>query len=177
MTGTPALVNNGRLDMLCANQLGHALYSEMYVDPRRPANHARFIFLDPRATDFFVDWDRVAHDAVGILRAEAGRDPYDRGLSDLIGELSTRSDEFRVRWAAHNVRFHRTGAKRIHHPVVGDLELSYETMELSADDGLSVAIFTAEPGSAAQHALDLLASWTATPEAADVGGERSPEPR
>ena len=100
---------------------------------------------------------------VAHLRSEAGRNPFDRQLSDLIGELSTRSDEFRVRWAAHNVRFHRTGTKRLHHPVVGDLELAYETMELTADDGLSVAVFTAEPGSASQQALDLLASWTATP--------------
>jgi hypothetical protein len=111
------------------------------------------------------------------LFAEAGANPYDRPLLDLVGELSTRSDEFRVRWAAHNVRFHRTGTKHIHHPVVGELHLSYETMELSADAGLSVAIFTAEPGSASQQALDLLASWTATPDAhaSDVHDDRSPD--
>jgi hypothetical protein len=114
-------------------------------------------------SDSYLDWDRIARDVVATLRSAAGRNPYDRELTDLVGELSTRSDEFRVRWAAHNVRFHRTGTKRIHHPVVGDLELSYETMELSADAGLTVAIFTAEPGSASQQALDLLASWTATP--------------
>jgi hypothetical protein len=105
MVGTPAYVRNGRLDILYANQLAHALYSDVLSDPVRPANTARFAFLNPRATQFFADWDRVAHDAVAILRAEVGRDPYDRGLSDLIGELSTRSDEFRVRWAAHNVKF------------------------------------------------------------------------
>jgi hypothetical protein len=106
----------------------------------------------------------VASELVAHLRSQAGRNPYDRPLSDLIGELSTRSDEFRVRWAAHNVRFHRSGVKHIRHPVVGELDLSYETMELSADDGLTVAIFTADAGSASQQALDLLASWTATPE-------------
>jgi transcriptional regulator with XRE-family HTH domain len=175
--GAPATVRNARLDYVGANPLGRALYAPLFDSREQPANSARFTFLDPAAVDFYPEWDRVATELVAHLRSEAGRNPYDRQLSDLVGELSTRSDEFRVRWAAHNVRFHRTGAKRIHHPVVGDLELSYETMELSADDGLSVAIFTAEPGSAAQHALDLLASWTATPEAADVGGERSPEPR
>lgn len=144
--------------------------------PEAQANSARFTFLDPGATDFYPDWDRVASELVAHLRSQAGRNPYDRPISDL-GELSTRSDEFRVRWAAHDVRLHRTGTKRIHHPIVGDLALSYETMELSADDGLGVAIFTAEPASASQQALDLLASWTATPHSADVGGERSPEPR
>jgi hypothetical protein len=116
MTGVPAFVRNGRLDILAANRLGYALYSEVYVDPVRPANTARFMFLDRRADKFFVDWESVANDTVAILRAEAGRNPYDRGLSDLVGELSTRSEEFRTRWAAHNVRFHRTGVKRFHHP-------------------------------------------------------------
>jgi transcriptional regulator with XRE-family HTH domain len=173
----PATVRNARLDYLGANPLGRALYAPLFDSREQPANSARFTFLDPGATDFYPDWDRVASELVAHLRSQAGRNPHDRQLSDLVGELSTRSDEFRVRWAAHNVRFHRTGTKRIHHPVVGHLDLSYETMELSADDGLSVAIFTAEPGSASQDALDLLASWTATPDAADVGSERSPEPR
>jgi transcriptional regulator with XRE-family HTH domain len=162
----PALVRNSRLDHVGANALGRALYAPMFESREQPPNSARFTFLDPAAVDFYTDWDLVASELVAHLRSEAGANPYDRKLSDLVGELSTRSDEFRVRWAAHNVRFHRTGTKHIHHPVVGELELSYETMELSADDGLSVAIFTAEPGSASQQALDLLASWTATPETA-----------
>ena len=114
------------------------------------------------ATDFYVDWEQVATDAVAILRSEAGRDPYDRGLSDLVGELSTRSETFRTRWAAHNVRFHDTGAKRFHHPVVGELQLTYETMHLSADEGLMMFVYTAEVGSKSEEALNLLASWTAT---------------
>jgi transcriptional regulator with XRE-family HTH domain len=162
----PATVRNARLDYIGANALGRALYAPVFDGPQQPANSARFTFLDPAAADFYPEWERVASELVAHLRSEAGRNPYDRQLSDLIGELSTRSDEFRVRWAAHNVRFHRTGTKHIHHAVVGDLQLSYETMELSADDGLSVAIFTAEPGSASEQALDLLASWTATPAAA-----------
>jgi transcriptional regulator with XRE-family HTH domain len=167
----PATVRNARLDYVGANALGGALYAPLFDSREQPANSARFTFLDPAAADFYPDWDRVATELVAHLRSEAGRNPYDRPLSDLVGELSTRSDEFRVRWAAHNVRFHRTGTKRIHHPVVGELELSYESMDLSADDGLSVAIFTAEPGSASQQALDLLASWTATPDAESRVGE------
>lgn len=162
MTGTPAYVRNGRLDILSANQLGYALYSEVFVDPVRPANTARFIFLDPRATEFFVDWESIAHDAVAILRAEAGRDPFDRALSDLIGELSMRSEEFRVRWAAHNVKFHRTGVKHLHHPLVGDLTLTYEALELPADPGQRMLVYTSEPDSPSHDALNLLASWTST---------------
>lgn len=169
----PVTVRNARLDYLGANALGRALYAPVFDSREQPANSARFTFLDPVAADFYPDWDRVASELVAHLRSEAGRNPYDRQLSDLVGELSTRSDEFRVRWAAHNVRFHRTGTKRIRHPVVGELDLSYETLELSADDGLSMAIFTAEPGSAAQQALDLLASWAATPDPSEtrLGGE------
>jgi hypothetical protein len=160
----PVTVRNARLDYLGANALGRALYAPVFDSREQPPNSARFTFLDPAAAEFYPEWDRVASELVAHMRSEAGRNPYDRRLSDLVGELSTRSDEFRVRWAAHNVRFHPTGAKRIRHPVVGELNLSYETMELNADDGLSVAVFTAEPGSESQQALDLLASWTATPE-------------
>src|SRR6266480_5680968 len=164
MTGAPAFAQNGRLDVLAANRLGYALYSEMFADPVRPANLARFVFSNPRSRDFFGDWDRAANDTVAILRSEAGRDPYDRGLSDLVGELSTRSEEFRTRWAAHNVRIHRTGVKHVRHPVVGDLELTFEMMELSADPGLSILTYSAEPGTRSEEALSLLASWAATIE-------------
>jgi hypothetical protein len=163
MTGTPALVLNGRLDILTANALGYALYSPVYAGPGRPANNARFLFLDPHATEFFRDWDKVASDTVAMLRAEAGRDPYDRGLSDLIGELSTRSDQFRVRWAAHNVRIHTTGVKLIHHPVVGDLDLPYESFPIPAEPSQSLLTYTTEPGSPSHDALSLLASWATSP--------------
>jgi transcriptional regulator with XRE-family HTH domain len=164
ITAAPALVQNGRLDILGANQLARALYSELFRDPKRPANHARFNFLNPRAHDLYPDWERGADDAVALLRAEAGRDPYDRELTDLIGELSTRSEEFRARWADHNVRLHQTGAKRFHHPVVGELTLTFEMMELAADPGLNLLTFTAEPGSKSDEALNLLGSWAATVE-------------
>jgi hypothetical protein len=120
--------------------------------------------LDPAAQHFFVDWEKAAKDLVAALRSEAGRNPYDRALTDLVGELSTRSEAFRKWWAAHNVRYHQSGHKRLHHPTVGDLELDYEVMELSADGGLRLAVFSAEPGSRSAEALDLLASWTATPQ-------------
>jgi transcriptional regulator with XRE-family HTH domain len=164
ITDAPALVQNGRLDILAANQLGRALYSELFRDPTRPANHARFTFLNPSALDVYPDWERAANDGVALLRAEAGRDPYDRDLSDLIGELSTRSEEFRARWAAHNVRLHQTGAKRFHHPIVGDLTLTFEMMEVAADPGLNLLTYTAEPGSKSDEALNLLGSWAATVE-------------
>jgi hypothetical protein len=163
MTTSPAYVRNGRLDILSANQLGYAVFAPIFANPVRPANIARFIFLDPAAPDFYIEWDRLASDTVALLRAEAGRDPYDRALSDLIGELSTRSETFGTRWAAHNVRFHRTGVKHLHHPVVGDLTLTFESMELTADAGLRLNAYSAEPGSPSQDALNLLASWTATP--------------
>ena len=167
VTAAPGFVRNGRMDLLAANGLGRAFYSQHFDSPHGPANSARFIFLDQRATDFYVDWDQVATDAVAILRSEAGRDPYDRGLSDLVGELSTRSETFRTRWAAHNVRFHDTGFKRFHHPVVGDLGLTFETMELSADPGLTMFVYTAEVGSKSEEALNLLASWAATLDEAE----------
>ena len=162
----PAYVRNGRLDILAANTLGAALYAPVFDDPSGTPNVARFIFLNPRASDFFKDWERIANDAVAILRAEAGRDPYDKRLSDLIGELSTRSEAFRVAWAAHNVKFHRTGAKTLHHPIVGDLELDYEALDLPGDAGQRILVYSAEPGSRAEEALDLLASWATTPAAA-----------
>jgi transcriptional regulator with XRE-family HTH domain len=166
MTDAPAIVQDGRLNVLAANRLGFALYSEMDLAPGRPANHGRFVFLDPRAKSFFLDWDRAADDTVALLRTEAGRDPHDRNLSDLVGELSTRSEDFRVRWAAHNVRSHQTGAKRFHHPVVGDLSLTFEMLELTADPGLNLLAYSAEPDSTSQDALKLLGSWAATVEQA-----------
>jgi hypothetical protein len=164
MAGVPAFVRNGRLDILGANRLGRALYSEHFDSPLQPPNTARFFFLDDRATSFYADWDRVANDVVAVLRAEAGRDPYDRELSDLVGELSMRSELFRTLWATHNVRRHDTGLKRFHHPLVGELNLTFESMEIVADPGQTMFVYSAEPGSKSEEALNLLASWTATPD-------------
>ncbi len=164
----PAFVENGRLDVLASNPLARALYAPVFAGPARPANLARFNFLNPHARTFWGDWDRAADDTVAMLRTEAGRDPYDKGLSDLVGELSTRSDEFRVRWGAHDVELHRTGLKHIRHPVVGELQLSYEVMQLPADPGLTLVAFSAEAGSPTDDALRLLASWAATHAPADA---------
>jgi len=162
MTNVPAVVQNGRLDIVASNRLGLALFSEMYRQPQRPANFGRFLFLDRRARAFYLDWEDAAQQTVALLRAEAGRAPYDRALSDLVGELSTRSEAFRTLWASHDVREHRTGLKRIHHPVVGDLQLNYEAMELSSERGLLFLAYTAEPGTASHDGLQLLATWAAT---------------
>lgn len=162
MSTVPVFVQNGRLDFVAANRLGVALFSEMLDGARQPANAARFVFLEPRAHDFYQDWESNTRQIVAILRTEAGRSPYDRNLGDLIGELSTRSDLFRRLWGAHDVREHRTGLKSIHHPVVGDLDLTYQSMDLSTNRGLHMLIFSAEPNSPSQDRLQLLANWAET---------------
>ncbi|MFF0311898.1 helix-turn-helix transcriptional regulator [Streptosporangium sp. NPDC004379] len=164
ITAGPAFVRNGRMDILAANRLARAFYSDVYATPGNQANLARFNFLDPASHRFYPDWDQAADIAVAILRTEAGRNPHDKDLHDLVGELSTRSDEFRIRWGAHNVRHHGTGTKRFHHQAVGDLTLAYEGLEMAAEPGLTLTIYTAEPGSPSEESLRLLASWAATPE-------------
>lgn len=162
MTTTPAYVRNHRLDILAANRLGLALFAPVFDSPAQPSNPARFLFLDPAATDFYLDWERQAQDTVAMLRSQAGRSAHDKALSDLIGELATRSQPFRTWWAAHNVRFHRSGVKRFHHPVVGDLTLAFEALDLAADESLRMSAYTAEPGTPSEDALNVLASWAAT---------------
>jgi transcriptional regulator with XRE-family HTH domain len=166
ITEAPAWVRNARHDILAANRLARALYAPVLADPRRPANNARFIYLDPAAREFFTDWERAADDTAAMLRSEAGSNPSDKQLIELIGELSTRSEEFRSRWAAHNVRFHRTGHKQLHHPVVGRLDLDFEAMEFPAHPGLTMLAYTAPAGSPTADSLKMLASWAATAEQA-----------
>lgn len=164
----PAFVRNGRLDVLGTNLLGRALYAPIFDSPANAgsavANTARFHFLDPAgAREFWgAKAERMAHDAVAILRAEAGHNPYDKRLTELVGELSTRSDDFRRLWASHDVRFHRSGTKAFHHPAVGQIELDYEALMLPADPGLQLNVYTAVPGSSSADALVLLATWAAT---------------
>jgi hypothetical protein len=132
ITDGAAVVRNGRLDILATNKLGRAFYAEVF-DAVGQGNIARYVFLDERADAFYPDWPGAADITVAILRTEAGRDPYDKDLQDLVGELSTRSDEFRTRWGAHNVRRHGAGTKRFLHHAVGELALSYEEFELTAN--------------------------------------------
>lgn len=173
----PAYIRNGRMDIVAMNRLGEALFSEILVNPRRPANTARFCFLDPRATTFYVDWDESADASVAVLRAEAGRNPHDQELTNLIGELSTQSEDFRVRWARHDVGTHDAGLKRLHHPLVGRLDLVYEGMSLAADPELVLFAFTADVGSKSEDALNLLASWTATPDEETADADHQEQPR
>jgi transcriptional regulator with XRE-family HTH domain len=158
----PAIVRNGRMDLLATNHLGRAMHAAVYAaSDGGQANFARFAFLNlDAARDFYPDWDGAADTCVTILRTEAGRDPHDKELHDLVGELSTRSSDFRRRWSAHNVRYHGSGIKRFHHHEVGDLELGYESVDMISDPGLTLTFYAAEPASPTAHALDLLASWT-----------------
>jgi len=162
MTDAAAFLRNARLDVLAGNLLGCALYCEVFESPIRPANTIRYVFLDPRASAFYGDWESAANDCVAVLRSLAGRSPYDRDVSDLVGELSTQSEEFRSRWAAHNVRFHLNGVKHFHHPVVGDISLNFNRLDLAADPGLTIFTYTAQPGSRDAETLKLLGSWAAT---------------
>ena len=173
MSGVPAYIRNGRLDILAGNALARALFAPIFTGPARPVNAARFTFLDPAAAEFYPDWETVADQNVATLRAEVGRNPYDKALSDLIGELSTRGDTFRQRWARHEVRRHRAGAKRLNHPLIGQMTFTYETMELAADEGLYLIACGVAPGSRDADALNLLASWNATDNAENAALNRT----
>ena len=180
MTGVVALVQNGRSDVLAANTLGRALYAEVFNStvaraepdfPGRLPNQARYLFLDPRAGDFYPDWRAIAATTVAMLRLEAGRNPHDRALNELVGELTTGSAQFASLWAGHDVRIHTTGTKRFHHPVAGELSLQFETLHLPGDEGQTLFTFTAESGSASENALAFLASWAASPPATTTTGD------
>jgi hypothetical protein len=172
-------VQNGRADVLAANLLGRALYADVFNfaarsgpdTPGRLPNQARYLFLDPGSGDFYPDWRTVAATTVAMLRSEAGRNPHDRALNELVGKLSTRSVLFASLWAGPDVRIHTTGTKRFHHPVAGDLALQYETLDLPGDEGQTLFTFTAEPGSASGNALAFLASWAASPPETTTAGD------
>jgi transcriptional regulator with XRE-family HTH domain len=168
ITAGPAFLRNGRMDLLATNALARAFYAPAYVASGSPPNLARFQFLDTvRSREFYPDWDYFADVCVAILRSEAGRDPHDRGLHDLVGELSTRSEDFRRRWAAHDVRQHSAGEKTWHHPAVGTMTLHYQAAELVGEAGVTLTIYTAEPGSPSETNLRLLASLAASEHAAE----------
>ncbi|TDQ02463.1 MULTISPECIES: helix-turn-helix domain-containing protein [Microbacteriaceae] len=164
-----AVVRNPQSDVIAFNALARAFYAPMIGDGGRTPNFARFQFLDPASRDFYPDWDLFADMCVAMMRAEAGRDPHNPALQELVGELSTRSDEFRRLWGAHNVRTHGTGTKRFHHPVVGDVTLAFEELAVTAEPGHVVLVYTAEPGSESAQKLRLLASWAAEHPAAQEG--------
>jgi transcriptional regulator with XRE-family HTH domain len=162
ITGSAVWIRDERMDFVAGNALGRAVYAPVLDDPAsRGGNNALYAFLSPAARTYYVDWDQGVDDIVASLRLSAGRSPRDKGLSDLIGELITRSDEFSQRWAFHNVRHHRTGVKRLRHPAVGDLELGYEAMLLPDNPGWTMFAFTAEPGTPSHDRLLLLGSLAA----------------
>jgi transcriptional regulator with XRE-family HTH domain len=165
MATTPAYVRDARMDILAANALSRELHAPVYryaQHTHTTPNPARFAFLDPAGRDFYPDWDNVTADCVAVLHAAAGRNPYDKPLSDLVGELSTRSETFRTLWATHDVRIHRTGLKRLRHPDVGILALDYDVMELVQEPGLIFIAYSAAPGTPETDGLALLASLAAT---------------
>lgn len=160
ITDGVAFVRNRRQDLLATNELGKAFYAPVIGDGGRVPNLARFQFLDPLSREFYPDWDLFAQMCVSIMRAEAGRDPHDKGLQNLVGELSTRDETFRRLWGAHDVRTHGAGTKRFHHPVVGEVHLAYEELVITADPGSVLMVYTAEPGSPSADRLRLLGSWS-----------------
>lgn len=171
ITDAPAWVRNARHDIIALNLMARALYSPVLhsagagATSRRPANTTRFLYLDPAAREFFMDFDRMAMDAAAMLRLEAGRHPHDKDLITLVGELSTQSELFRQHWASQNVKFHRRGRKRLRHPAVGELDLNFEGMELPSDPALQLNIYTADPDTPTADGLKLLATWAATSSA------------
>lgn len=162
MGDVPAIAADGFFNTVGSNRMGRALYAPMF-DEHEP-NSARFIFLSPAAQEFFLDWNAVTEQIVGSMRTEVGRNPFDKRLSGLVGELSTRSDRFRQLWAAQGVRQHTTGVKLLHHPIVGELELTYESLVVTADSGLRINTYVAKPGSSSADGLKMLAAWAATHE-------------
>jgi transcriptional regulator with XRE-family HTH domain len=159
MEGVPAMIQNHRTDVLAANNLGRALYPHLFSEPGRPANLARSIFLDPRAVDFYASWEQSARDNVAMLRLASGTHNDDRLLHELVGELSVQSPEFRSLWNEHDVRRHTTGLKTLHHPIVGDIEVTYESLATGDGDN-TIVTYTVKPDSPAETALTLLASWS-----------------
>lgn len=167
MCASPVIALSRRLDVLAANALGRALFDVVYSSPTRRSvasapNIASFVFLDPAAVDFYDDLDGAAATCVKILRAMAGSTPHDQHLIQLVGELSTRSEDFRARWATHDVGVHRSGTKTLHHHEVGELVLGFEELSVTSAPSIALSTYIAEPNSPTADRLQLLAAWTAT---------------
>ncbi|MFI2231095.1 helix-turn-helix transcriptional regulator [Nocardia testacea] len=167
---TPALVLGRSLDVLAANPLAVAVNACSIPG----INQVRMVFLDPRARDVYPEWDSIAADTVASLRATAGTDLDDPQLTELVGELSLKSEDFRQLWARHDVRTKTAGTKRFHHEMVGELTLSYESFTVNGVPGQTLIVYHAEPGSASERALSLLGSLTAA-ESAGAGPHPLPE--
>ncbi|AGL20706.1 helix-turn-helix domain-containing protein [Actinoplanes sp. N902-109] len=154
MSDCPCLVVDRHLDVLAANVLARAL------NPAFAPGHnlVRAMFLDPGARDLYVEWDRHAQETVASLRASAGTDPDDPRLSEIVGELSVKSPEFRRWWARHEVKVKTRGTKHLLHPQVGPLTVDYETLAPQGAGDQLLFAYHAEPGSPSAAALTLLGS-------------------
>jgi transcriptional regulator with XRE-family HTH domain len=173
MTAVPAFLRNHRFDILAANPLGMALYAPMFTTGAAlPANSMRFNFLNPHAQAFYLDWPQMARTAVAALRVAAAQHPDDQHLMNLIGELSMRSEPFRGMWAAQDVYVHRHGTKRFRHPAIGELDLTFEALEVPGDEALTIVTYSAEPGTPSGDGLELLATWAATSQSVTMPAER-----
>ncbi len=166
LNGVPALVLGRRSDVLAANRLARALFADFERMQPPDQNYARWMFLDAGARALFVDWEQQARAAVESLRLDLGADPADRSTTALIADLRTRSTQFDHWWNEHRVYQRTHGAKRLRHPLVGDLTVDYETLTLPGDNGTTIFAYSTEPNSPSQRALTLLASWTLTTDPA-----------
>ncbi|MFT4264390.1 MAG: helix-turn-helix transcriptional regulator [Nocardioides sp.] len=169
----PAYLQNARLDRLAANPIGRALYSHPMDGSQDRFNYALWLFLDPRAHEFHRDYDAAKNNVVALLHTATAKQPHDQGLIDVIGRLSTQSEEFRGYWARHDVFRYRRGAKLLTHSVMGDLEFGYETFELASDPGLVMLVYTVEPNSPTAEAMQILSSWTAPTSTNDLGARET----
>jgi hypothetical protein len=157
----PAFVLGPRMDVLAWNRLAAALIADFAAMEPRQRNVLRMTFLDPSSMDLYPDWDSVAAESVDHLRMYAGRNPDDPELTELVGELSVHSREFREFWARHDVREKRFGTKVLRHPVAGEITVQYESLQLPADPEQILVTYSVEPASPSEQALRLLASWSA----------------
>ncbi|WP_024476662.1 helix-turn-helix transcriptional regulator [Arthrobacter sp. CAL618] len=161
MHDVPALAMTRLGNPVASNTLGRALFPHLFPEGAAALNHSRYLFLDERSQTFYPDWETSARESVSSLRMLSGQDPSDRALEALVGELATRSEEFRTWWGGHTVRTHTSGTKRINHPIVGEITIGYDVLALPSAPGLNINTYLPEPGSTSADALAMLRSWIA----------------
>ena len=155
----PALILGRRADVLAANRMARALFTDFERFAPVERNYARWMFLEDEARRLFVDWEVQARSAVESLRFDAGNNPEDRATAELIAELTERSPEFRTWWAEHRVYQRTFGSKRLRHPLVGELTVDYETLTMPGDPHQTLFMYSTEAGTSSRQAMDVLVSW------------------
>jgi transcriptional regulator with XRE-family HTH domain len=168
MGNVPAIAMNRLSEPVGSNALGRALFPDLFPQGRLPLNHSRYLFLDPRSKVFYPDWETSARDVVSSLRLLVGQSQGDQALLGLVAELADGSTDFRKWWGSHTVRIHSAGAKRINHPVVGEVTVTYEVLQVTSVPGVRLVTYLAEPGTSSADALDMLRSWSVTFEKKEV---------